>query len=357
MPANKNAMTRYKLLDDLLSNRYHDYSIADMTEYVNERLAEYGDGYSVSRRAIEKDIKYLEEGPFGADIERYTVDAVSRDGRTTVKKRCLRYSDLGFSIFKQELNADEKLILREALRIIGQFDGLPDFGTLERLRRSLDFANDDGREIISFTRNPLGDSNLLGWLFTAISHRVVIEFKHHNYDTPDEKRVFRVNPLLLKEYNRRWFLLGTIFGVEKLFLFALDRITEPKMLPEVKYQPYGGDLSERFDDIIGMTDYKRNPVLDIVFWTSDVAFGYVRSKPLHDSQTLYVGERDAELRQKYPALHGGHFFRIKCKENYELIRELMCYNSQLIVLSPTGLQDKIVRTLAEMTARYDEVRT
>lgn len=54
MPANKNAMTRYKLLDDLLSNRYHDYSIADMTEYVNERLAEYGDGYSVSRRAIER---------------------------------------------------------------------------------------------------------------------------------------------------------------------------------------------------------------------------------------------------------------------------------------------------------------
>lgn len=40
MPANKNAMTRYKLLDDLLSNRYHDYSIADMTEYVNERFAE-----------------------------------------------------------------------------------------------------------------------------------------------------------------------------------------------------------------------------------------------------------------------------------------------------------------------------
>lgn len=349
-------MTRYKLLDDLLSNRYHDYSIADMTEYVNERFAEYGDGYSVSRRAIEKDIKYLEEGPFGADIERYTVDAVSRDGRTTVKKRCLRYSEEGFSIFKQEMSADEKLILRDTLRVIGQFDGLPNFDKLEGLRRRLNATGDD-REIISFTRNPLDSSNILGVLFTAISQQVVVEFKHYQFDHPDDKRTFRVNPILLKEYNCRWFLVGSIVDKGNLYTFALDRILDLEMLPEAQYQPYGGDLSERFDDIIGMTDYKRNPVLDIVFWTSDVAFGYVRSKPLHDSQTLYVGERDAELRQKYPALHGGHFFRIKCKENYELIRELMCYNSQLIVLSPTGLQDKIVRTLAEMTARYDEVRT
>ena len=30
MPANKNAMTRYKILDDLLSNRYHNYSLDDL---------------------------------------------------------------------------------------------------------------------------------------------------------------------------------------------------------------------------------------------------------------------------------------------------------------------------------------
>ena len=29
MPTNKNAMTRYKILDNLLSSRYHNYSIDD----------------------------------------------------------------------------------------------------------------------------------------------------------------------------------------------------------------------------------------------------------------------------------------------------------------------------------------
>ncbi len=75
MPANKNAMTRYKILDDLLSSRYHNYSIDDLTEEVNNRLAEmYSERDRVGRRTIEKDIYYLEyEGPFLVEIERYTV--------------------------------------------------------------------------------------------------------------------------------------------------------------------------------------------------------------------------------------------------------------------------------------------
>ena len=54
MPTNKNAMTRYKILDELLSNQYHDYSLNDLTEEVNRRLEECGQ--SVSRRMIEKEV-------------------------------------------------------------------------------------------------------------------------------------------------------------------------------------------------------------------------------------------------------------------------------------------------------------
>lgn len=59
MPTNKNAMTRYKILDDLLSNRYHNYSLDDLTEELNRRLNEM-DIDSVTRRCVEKDIHYLE---------------------------------------------------------------------------------------------------------------------------------------------------------------------------------------------------------------------------------------------------------------------------------------------------------
>ena len=110
MPANKNAMTRCKILDDLLSNRYHNYSLDDLTEEVNYRLSEmYPDTNGVVRRTIEKDIFYLEyEGPFLADIERYSVDAYNKEKHKSYTKQCLRYANPAFSIFKKQMSADEK---------------------------------------------------------------------------------------------------------------------------------------------------------------------------------------------------------------------------------------------------------
>ena len=42
MPTNKNALTRYKYLDELLSDRHHYYDIHDLTEKCNQRLVEDG---------------------------------------------------------------------------------------------------------------------------------------------------------------------------------------------------------------------------------------------------------------------------------------------------------------------------
>lgn len=81
MPENKNALTRYKILDDLLSNQYHNYSIDDLVEEVNKHLSDmYPSSNSVGRRTIEKDIKYLEyDGPFMANIERYSVPSYNKE--------------------------------------------------------------------------------------------------------------------------------------------------------------------------------------------------------------------------------------------------------------------------------------
>ena len=40
MPANKNAETRYKILDKLLARRYANYTMEDLRRLVNEELLE-----------------------------------------------------------------------------------------------------------------------------------------------------------------------------------------------------------------------------------------------------------------------------------------------------------------------------
>jgi hypothetical protein len=100
MPKNKNAMTRYQILDELLSNRYHNYSIGDLTDEVNRRLAEMEEE-PVTRRCIELDIQYLElESPFMVELERYSELAYRIEKQKNYKKSCKLCDDLSLVMRK-----------------------------------------------------------------------------------------------------------------------------------------------------------------------------------------------------------------------------------------------------------------
>lgn len=350
MPANKNAMTRYMILDELLSNRYHDYSLDDLTEEVSRRLSElYSDTKGVVRRTIEKDINYLEyEGPFMAEIERRWVPCVNGNGKTTQKK-CLRYKDPSFSIFRKGLSDDEKYLLKEAFSLLGQFDGLPNLEALEALRQSLELPEGGQRPVISFTKNPLENSNLLGELFVAISQKQVIELYYHTFDAPHDDRHIIFHPYLLKEYNRRWFVIGAADSDGKILNFGLERIDKVVPQPSLIYNNCPEDLAERFEDIIGVTFVEDSPVYKIIFWASDSAKDYIKTKPLHESQR----NMSDNLRAEYPALNGGAFFRIDCKKNYELIRELSSFGKELVVLSPFEIRRDIYARTSQMNEIYE----
>lgn len=357
MPLNKNAIMRYKILDELLSSRYHNYTLDDLTEEVNRHLVEMcPDADCVVRRTIEKDIHFLEhEGPFWAEIERYSVYLENFERQRVYKKQCLRYADPSFSIFKEELTSDEQYLLQELFSLLGQFDGLPKLEGLERLRKSL-HAPLHGNPIISLTKNPLENTSLFGELFTAISQRQVIELHYHQFTAPDNDRVYHLYPYLLRQYNGRWYLFAEKVEDGKMMSYPLDRIDRVVPRPSEKYKEYDGNLNELFEDIIGVSIYKTEPINQIVFWVSDASVDYVLTKPLHESQTN-LNEKDAALRKAYPSLEGGRFFRIECRRNYELIRELCSYGQELVVLEPTNIRKEIEERIREMNKRYSELQT
>ena len=352
MPVNKNAMTRYKVLDDLLSNRYHNYTLDEIVNLVNERLNDLG-VEPVGRRCIEKDIAYLkgEHSPFLAEIESYSVDVYNGD--KTVKKRCVRYEDPSFSIFKKDLSDEEAYLLSQTLSMVGQFDGLPLLTELNRLKIGLKKFED--KKIVSFTKNPLENSNLFGTLFTSIAQEQVVKLYYHTFSDTTIKGPILFHPYLLKEYNRRWFLFGAADSDGKLLNFGLDQIDNVEPMPAQPYKRSDGILEEFFDDIIGVSIYGDTQIYDILFWVNDRSKSYVSTKPLHESQITH--KIDSEYRKLYPQLKGGCFFSIKCINNYELIRELTSYGSDLVVLSPKLIQDKVFSRIESMMDEYQKMRT
>lgn len=352
MPTNKNAMTRYKILDELLSNRYHNYSLDDLTLEVNRRYRDiYPNSNGIVRRTIEKDIHYLEY-ELDVDIEHYYV--ANTNGRA---RKCLRYAEQNFSIFSKSLTDDEKYVLRELMSLVGQFEGLPNLDGLQRLKLSLGIKQAD-RQIISFTKNPLEASNVFGLLFTAISQKQVIEICYHTFtDNVKELKSIILYPYLLKEYNRRWYLFAASKDDSKLLNFSLDRIDEVVSLPALQYVDYDGDINERFEDIVGVTLFDNSPLQVIYFWVSKVSQDYVMTKPIHESQRTLRDSEVIELKSQYPHLKAGKFFKIECRKNYELIRELSSFGEELIVLAPSEIQTEIYNRICGMKEQYDLLRT
>ena len=77
MPKNKNAVIRYRYIDELLSNKYKYLSTSELTDEVNRRLV--ADGYqSVCLRSIQKDLVDIQDELFGAEIIRENIDSESR---------------------------------------------------------------------------------------------------------------------------------------------------------------------------------------------------------------------------------------------------------------------------------------
>lgn len=337
----KNAIMRYKILDSLLSNRNRYYSISELLEKVNEAL-ELDGMEPVSRRCIEKDLNTLECAPYEAVIERVWYHG----------KKCIRYAEEGFSIFTKKLTEEEENLLSEVLNTIGQFDGLDTFEWLDSLKKRLDIK--EHRRIIQFDSNPYFEGrNLIGSLFTAISNKQVLALKYHTFKDPQVKEVV-VYPYLLKEYNNRWFL---IVGVEDgtILNFALDRIDDFKPMPHIDYIEPDEDLESRFDDIVGVTLFKDKPTEDILLWVNEEGYQYVKTKPLHGSQRDVKGEEDKAVRERYPALQGGRFFRLQCILNYELEQLLMSKMNQLVVLKPTTLKDSLINRIKKMDSLYSSI--
>lgn len=351
MPTNKNALERYFIIDELLSNRYHNYTIENIRDECENRLGFKYKGYGISVRQIQKDIKFLsDEDPFYADIEEYYFDGKNEKGKT-IKKRGVRYKKPSFSIFKKELSDNQKRLLSEVFTVMGRFDGIPGLDALNDLKGELKIK--DSNRIVEFSRNPIENTTHFAKLFMAIANKQVVKLHYHVFPHPDEKREILVHPYLLKEYNRKWYLLCGAYDDGYILTFVVDeRLEEIESRPELPYKECEEDLTDRFDEIVGVTYRIENECKDILFWVSNASNKYVENRPIHISQVLYKGKKAQELHEKYPEFEGGTFFKITCRENEELYKVFLSYGKELVVLEP-HMREEIQKRIQEMWKRYE----
>lgn len=348
MPANKNALVRYRYLDELLSSRVRYYTRKELWEILKERL-----GYEISKRCVEMDLIDI-QNEWGIEYD----EKIDEEG-----KRRIHYADKSFSIFNKELSEEERTLLKSALDTLGQFDGLPNFEWLEAMRLKLSKGGrsamaagefeDDGDKIIEFGNNPyLRNSNMIAGLFQCIASKQVIHIEYRPYQA--ETSLFEyVSPYRLKQYNNRWYLLCSRMSDGKFCNYALDRLITYEPVEELNYVPCPVEINEHFDDIIGVTFIENEPIQNVVFAGSPREIQFIETKPLHASQRRPTEEEQKALHEKYPGVPSDWvFLTIECKWNFELITTLYSYGERIVVLSPEKVVQDIKNKMSKMAALY-----
>lgn len=331
MPFTKNSLIRYKVLDVCFSNTMRCYTRDDLLNEINEALRYHNpDSNGIKQRQLYYDIEFMKsELGYNAPIKFYRTGGY------------YRYSDANFTIFKYGINYSEAFYIKDLLRALKMFEGLPQFEWLEKLDAFLDgsYTLDNYKKIIGYENNIDYSGNIyIKPLFDAIANKRVLEIIYQ----PFGKDIMRfvIHPYYLKQYNCRWFLFG--YNAEanvRTWNLALDRIQSIQPL-EMVYKEAMYDFESHFYDIIGVTMPEYATVQEVKLVFSPEQADYIVTKPLHPTQKHKL------------LLDGSLEVRIQVALNYELEMQLLSYGEKVKVISPESLKSALKTRIEKSLQQY-----
>lgn len=339
MPVNRNALIRYRTLDQCLQNRFKKWTLDDLIEACSDALYEYqGINTGVSRRTIQADIEMMRSNKLGYEAPIVVVD-----------KKYYSYSDKNYSITNSPLNQQDMQVLTEVSDLLKQFKGFSHFTDLNEMVSKLEdkiySQKMHSPPVVDFEKN----DNLKGLEWIEVIRKAIVAKKTmcitYRSFKARQASTFCFSGYLLKEYRNRWFVLGMQHERNsKIMNLALDRIQVIEE-HEADYRENNTiDLATYYNDCIGVTKSPGQRDCEVIFWVDNDNAPYVITKPLHHTQKL--------LREEF----GGKIFSIRVILNFELERELLGFGAKMRVLGPKILVKQMKAQLNKTLELYAVIK-
>jgi len=182
--------------------------------------------------------------------------------------------------------------------------------------------------------------NHLKTILMAISQSKDLHFIHENFTNKTNKE-YQISPLLLKEYENRWYVIGVPKGMNEIRTFGIDRIAQLFLGQEssVKSAQFEDQLKV-FDTIIGL-DYENKEPIKITLLINELHVNYLRSLPIHHSQIIHdVNDQGQQLVD---------FFLVP---NYEFKTQVLKMGESALVVYPVEFKEEIKNMLKVTLNRY-----
>ncbi|MBO9731608.1 MAG: WYL domain-containing protein [Chitinophaga sp.] len=333
MPKNKDAVSRYRWIDERLRNKQKPKpTLENLIEYVSDKM-----GTGISVRTIQKDIQDMRQDP---ELNYMAPIVYDRSSGT------YRYSDDSFSISNSPIEEADLQGLEIAIGILEQFRSLPVVQQFEdailKIAASLKMNREalQHKGLIKFARAAqYKGAEHIPEIVDAIKNLEVIRIAYQSFER-DEPKEHWVEPYHLREYQHRFYLIGKSQKTRggAVITFALDRVV--KIWPTMKhFDEKNFDDASYFQHAVGITVHDGEP--ENVLLSFEPRQGkYIKSQPIHASQKI-VEDNSKECR-----------ISLNVVINPELTMTLLSYGGQVKVLQPAHLAKKMAEEAKAMAALY-----
>lgn len=326
MPINKKAYRRYRVIDACIRNKMRPFpTMEELIDACREKL-----DVDVSSETIQKDI-YNMKLPYPDGL-----DAPIRFNRS---KGGYMYTDPNYSMSGVSLNSDDIDAIKESLDLLNDLGG-------ERLGTKFKFAMEKvlasmkeelpedvtNRKVVQ-TDVPSGARGYehFDLFYKATREQIPVSFVHYSY-TKRKFKALTIHPVVMKEFQNRWYVIGYSEFHEEIRTFGLDRIYGPFLLYKEFMDLDPDHRLAYLNDVYGVFPLRDGEKEKITIAVRPIVAHYFQAYPIHQSQKIEMNDyRDAEIT-------------FELIPSQELVQLILSYGDQAQVIEPERLKSYIKRS-------------
>ena len=259
------------------------------------------------------------------------------------------YTHTNYSIDKIPLNEKDIKALTLAATTLGQYKYLPlmqEFTTIiDRVIRVVNRAKQSNHEslldFIFFEKTPVATGlESVNIIIDAIQINSALIITHQKFSEPKPTKLI-VHPYFLKEYRNRWYLIGLSDDKKKIRTYGLDRVLNIELSGKPYIKNSLINPKAFFDNCVGINDAEGKPEKVVLLFTPAEGH-YLKTQAIHKSQTILDDCPKNGLLLKYNVII-----------NYEFTGLILGYGSDVKVIIPKSLADKIVEIADRIKSKYN----
>ena len=167
-----------------------------------------------------------------------------------------------------------------------------------------------------------------------------LDFRYSPFSRTGAPKPVRLEPYFLKIFKLRWYVTGRNVRENVIKTYALDRMTDVKVLGDTFTIPADFDAETYFADAFGIV-FSHGETKKVTIRTDPRQAKYFRALPLHHSQSEMIGDSYS-------------IFTYRLRLTPDLVQELLSHGPNITVLGPVELRAMMKDQLKKALDNYND---